>query len=175
MDEESARVFLPPRERCFERLRLARFGETVTCVHCESEDVVKRGTTCKDAQQYWCTECETYFHDLTNTIFDQHRFDLEEMFYIVNEMRSEPTAQIVRDRDRDYEAVLNFVHDVQDVRVRSTNSTCMVSVKPTKSPLWLVRKESKTKMGVRARTDSHKGARKLRDRQPAKHDTRRSL
>ena len=59
MDQESARVFLPSRERCFERLRLARFGETVTCVHCGSEDVVKRGTTGKDAQQYWCKECET--------------------------------------------------------------------------------------------------------------------
>jgi hypothetical protein len=37
------------------------------------------------------------------------------MFYIVKEMRSEPTAQIARDLDRDYEAVLNFVHNVQDV------------------------------------------------------------
>jgi transposase-like protein len=115
MDQESARVFLPSRERCFERLRLARFGETVTCVHCGSEDVVKRGTTGKDAQQYWCKECETYFNDLTNTIFGQHGFGLEEMFYIVKEMRSEPTAQIVRDLERDYEAVLNFVHEVQDV------------------------------------------------------------
>ena len=37
------------------------------------------------------------------------------MFYIVKEMGSEPTAQIARDLDRDYEAVLNFVHKVQDV------------------------------------------------------------
>ena len=51
MDEQSAQVFLPPRERCFERLRLARFGETVTCVHCERDEVVERGTTGKDAQQ----------------------------------------------------------------------------------------------------------------------------
>jgi transposase-like protein len=114
MDEESAQVFLPSRERCFERLRLARFGETVTCVHCGSEKVVKRGTTDKDAQQYWCKDCETYFNDLTDTIFGQHRFELEEMFYIVKEMRSEPTAQIARDLDRDYEAVLDFVHKVQD-------------------------------------------------------------
>jgi len=48
----------------FERLRLARFGETVTCVHCESDAVVNRGTTGKDAQQYWCKHCETYFNDL---------------------------------------------------------------------------------------------------------------
>lgn len=115
MDDQSAQVFLPPRERCFERLRLARFGETVTCVHCESEEVVKRGTTDKDAQQYWCKTCETYFSDLTKTIFWQHRFELEEMFYIVKEMRSEPTAQIARDLDRDYEAVLDYVHKVQEL------------------------------------------------------------
>ena len=37
------------------------------------------------------------------------------MFYIIKEMRSEPTAQIARNLDRDYEAVLNFVYKVQDV------------------------------------------------------------
>jgi uncharacterized phage-associated protein len=37
------------------------------------------------------------------------------MFYIIKEMRSAPTAQISRDVDMDYEAVLNFVHEVQDV------------------------------------------------------------
>jgi len=42
----------------------------VTCVHCESE---------------------TYFNGLTDTIFGQHRFELEELFYMVNEMRSEPS------------------------------------------------------------------------------------
>lgn len=79
--------------------------QDVTCVHCESDDVVKRDTTDKDAQQYWCKACETYFNDLTNTLFGQHRFGLEEIFSIVKEMRSEPTAQIARDLDRDYEAV----------------------------------------------------------------------
>lgn len=37
------------------------------------------------------------------------------MCYIVTELRSEPTPQIARDLDRDYEAVLDFVHEVQDV------------------------------------------------------------
>jgi len=36
------------------------------------------------------------------------------MFYIVKEMRSELTAQIARDLDRDYEAVLDFVHEIQE-------------------------------------------------------------
>ena len=115
MDEESARVFLPPRERCFERLRLARFDETVTCVHCESGDVVKRGTTLKESQQYWCKECGTSFNDLTDRIFGQHRFAIEEMFSVVKEMRPEPTAQIARDLDRDDEAVLTLVRKVRDV------------------------------------------------------------
>ena len=115
MDEKSAQVFLPPGERCFERHRLDKASETVTCVHCESDNVVRQGTTDKDAQQYWCKNCETYFNDLTDTIVGQHRFGLEEMFYISKEMRSEPTAQIARDLDRDYGAVLNFVHKVQDV------------------------------------------------------------
>ena len=33
---------------------------------------------------------------------------------MLKEMRSVPTAQIARDLDRDYEAVLNFVHEIQD-------------------------------------------------------------
>jgi len=115
MDEESARVFLPPRERCFERLRLARFDETVTCVHCESGDIVKRGTTLKESQQYWCKECETSVNDLTDTIFGQHRFAIEEMFSVVKEMRPQQTAQIARDLDRDDEAVPTFVRNVRDV------------------------------------------------------------
>ena len=36
------------------------------------------------------------------------------MLYTVKGMRPEPTAQIARDLDRDYEAVLAFVHEVQE-------------------------------------------------------------
>lgn len=68
----------------------------------------------KDAQQYWCKDCETYFNDLTDTIFGRQRFELEEMVYTIKEMRSEPTAQIAHDLDRDYEAVLDFLHEVQE-------------------------------------------------------------
>ena len=62
MGKESAQVFVPPRERWFERPRLAETGETGTCLHCRSDGVVKRGTTGKDAQQYWCKDCETCFN-----------------------------------------------------------------------------------------------------------------
>ena len=67
-------------------------GETERCVHCESDDIGKWETTGKDAQEYWYKYCETYFNDLTNTLFGQHRFGLEEMFYITEEMQSELTA-----------------------------------------------------------------------------------
>lgn len=45
MDEVAAQISLPSRERCFERPRLVRFGETGTCVHCGGDEVVERGTT----------------------------------------------------------------------------------------------------------------------------------
>jgi len=105
---------LPPRNQCYKRLRSARFGDTVHCVHCGGEDVVKRGTTDKGAQRYWCKECETYFNDLTGTVFGQHRFGIEEMFYIIAKMSTEPISQLARDLDRDYEAVRSFVHQVEE-------------------------------------------------------------
>lgn len=119
MNWKTAYRNLPDREYCFECIRLARFdvivpGEPVMCIYCDSEDVVKRGETSKGAQQYWCKDCESYFNDLTGTIFAQHRLDLEEMIYIINMMDSASVAQIARDLDRDYESVLNFVHEVEE-------------------------------------------------------------
>jgi hypothetical protein len=46
MDRDSVEVFLPDPDDCYERLRRARFGATVSCVYCgESEPVIKKGTT----------------------------------------------------------------------------------------------------------------------------------
>ncbi len=115
MDRDSVEVFLPDADDCYERLRRARFGATVSCVYCgESEPVIKKGTTCKGAQQYRCKECETYFNDLTGTVFGQRRFGIEEMFYIIAKMSTEPISQLARDLDRDYEAVRAFVHQVEE-------------------------------------------------------------
>jgi transposase-like protein len=64
MDRDSVEVFLPNPDDCYERLRRARFGATVSCVCCgESEPVIKKETTGKGAQQYRCKEYETYFND----------------------------------------------------------------------------------------------------------------
>mgnify|MGYP006300368229 CR=1 FL=1 len=115
MDRKSVEVFIPDREECYERLRRARFGATVACLYCGSEDVIKKGTTGKDAQKYRCKECDSWFNDLTGTLFEHHKFPVEEMFYMLKEMRSVPSAQIASDLERDEEAVLNFVHEVQDL------------------------------------------------------------
>lgn len=116
MNEETNQTSLPSRETCINCLRLARFDGTVTCVHCNSEEIVKRGSTVKDAQQYWCKDCETYFNDLTDTIFGQHQLDVEEMFYIIKNINDEQSVQIARDLNRDYQAVLNFVDEIEQVR-----------------------------------------------------------
>ena len=116
MDRDSVEVFLPDPDDCYERLRRARFGATVLCVYCgESRPVIKKGTTGKGAQQYRCKECETHFNDLTDSFFEHRKFPIEEMFYMIKEMRSVPTAQIASDLHRDYEAVLNFRHDLQEL------------------------------------------------------------
>ena len=107
MDANTVEVFLPDPEECYERLRRARFGATVSCVYCEESDpVIKKGTTGKDAQQYRCKECETYFNDLTGTVFENRKFPIKEM-------RSVPTARIAEDLGRDSDAVLDFRHTVQ--------------------------------------------------------------
>jgi transposase-like protein len=115
MDRKSVEVFIPDREECYERLRRALFGATVACLYCGSENVIKKGTTGKDAQKYRCKECDSWFNDLTGTLFENHKFPVEEMFYMLKEMRSVPSAQIASDLERDEEAVLNFVHEVQDL------------------------------------------------------------
>lgn len=101
--------------------------------------------------------CETYFNDLTNTIFGQHRFGLEEMFYTVKEMRSEPTAQIARDLDRDYEAVLNFVHKVQDVSGEIDEFDLYGVCEADEVYVTAGEKGLEDEDGVRARADSQKG------------------
>lgn len=98
------------REKYFEYFRQARFDGEMKCVHCQDLTIVKRGKTVKGAQQYWCKNCETYFNDLTGTVFAQRRLEIEEMTYIMVNMSDKPIAQIARDLDRDYDSILDFVH-----------------------------------------------------------------
>lgn len=107
---------LPDRDDCLERLRDARFGDTVTCVYCGSESIETTGTTSKGAQQYRCRTCKGQFNDVTHTVFASRAFSVSEMFYIIKEMDDKPVAEIQRDLDRhQYEPVLDFVHHVRAI------------------------------------------------------------
>jgi transposase-like protein len=109
-------VFLPRREDCFAYLRRVRWkNNVVRCPYCCSSEIWSDGSTPKGAGKYQCQECGEYFNDLTGTIFENHKFPLEEMFYIVKEMEAKSTNQIAHELDRDYESVLVFVHEVQRV------------------------------------------------------------
>jgi len=112
------KVFLPKREDCLEYLREVRWGGTVRCPYCGSSDIWVDGATCKGTKKYQCQSCYRYFNDLTGTVFDNHKFPLEEMFYIIKEMESKSTSMIAMELDRDYESVLRFVHEVQGVACR---------------------------------------------------------
>lgn len=114
MDRESRETDLPASEECYERVRRVRFGRTVSCIDCgEAEPVIRKGTTTKDAQQYYCRTCETYFNDLTGSFFEHRKFSIEEMFYMIEKMESMPTAQVASTLDRDYGAVLHFRRDLR--------------------------------------------------------------
>ncbi|MFB6149298.1 MAG: transposase [Halobacteriales archaeon] len=108
-------VDLPDRNACFDHLRDTRFGETIACVYCGSESIKPMDTTtAKGAQQYRCTVCNRQFNDLTNTVFEEREFSLEEMFYIIKQIDAKPIAEIQRDLGRvHYEPVLRFVHLVE--------------------------------------------------------------
>lgn len=106
-------VFLPRREDCFDYLQKVRWKGTVRCPYCCSSDTWSDGFTLKGAKKYQCQRCYQYFNDLTGTVFDNHKFPLEEMFYIIKEMEAKSTRQISLEINRDYDSVLRFVHEVQ--------------------------------------------------------------
>ena len=61
-------------QKCFELVRKLRWPEGVTCPHCDSPQVSKRGLdeTQPCRQRYHCGGCGRDFDDLTNTIFAGH-------------------------------------------------------------------------------------------------------
>jgi len=55
------------------------------------------------------------FNDLTKTIFEHHKFPIEEMFCILKEMENKSTLQISKELGREYDSVLAFVREVQEI------------------------------------------------------------
>jgi len=60
--------------KCFEIVRLLRWPDGVTCPHCASSQVIKKGhdDTQPARQRYECSACQRRFDDLTGTIFAGH-------------------------------------------------------------------------------------------------------
>lgn len=101
------------QEACIEWLRQARFGETVTCVYCGSDDLWHRGTTRKGAQRYECQGCERVFNDLTDTVFNNRKPTIEELFYMIRERPAASMSELTRRLDWGYDAVHGFVTAVE--------------------------------------------------------------
>jgi transposase-like protein len=155
MDRKSVEVFIPDRE---------------ACLYCESENVIKKETTGKDTQKYRCKECDSWFNDLTGTLFEFHKFPIEEMFYMLKEMRSVRSAQIASDLERDPEAILNFVHEVHDLCGEIDNFTLSDVVEANEIYITAGEKGDEGKDGTNVA--SQKGARRLPRRQTTGHETR---
>ena len=66
-------------EKCYDAVRNLRWPEEVTCAHCHSENIIKRGKddTEYDRQRYECKDCYKRFDDLTNTVFSGHHQPLK--------------------------------------------------------------------------------------------------
>ena len=60
--------------KCFQTVRLLRWPDGVTCPHCTSSQVIKKGhdDTQPARQRYECSACQRRFDDLTGTIFAGH-------------------------------------------------------------------------------------------------------
>ena len=65
--------------KCYETVRQMRWPERISCPHCNSFLVNKRGfhSTQKQRQRYCCQDCGKNFDDLTNTIFEGHHQPLK--------------------------------------------------------------------------------------------------
>jgi transposase-like protein len=66
-------------KKCFEMVRLTRWGKAVNCPKCGSGHVIKQGfdEVHSDRQRYKCKDCQFRFDDLTGTILAGHHQPLE--------------------------------------------------------------------------------------------------
>lgn len=60
--------------KCFETVRSMRWPDGVSCPHCASTQVIRKGhdDTQPARQRYACSACQRRFDDLTGTIFAGH-------------------------------------------------------------------------------------------------------
>jgi transposase-like protein len=61
-------------QKCYEVVRELRWPEGITCPKCQSRNITKRGFHSHQEfrQRYTCSDCQTQFDDLSDTIFEGH-------------------------------------------------------------------------------------------------------
>ena len=60
--------------KCYETVRAQRWPNGISCPHCDSAAINKRGRDDRqrERQRYECRDCQRQFDDLTGTIFEKH-------------------------------------------------------------------------------------------------------
>ena len=61
--------------KCYETVRAQRWPNGISCPHCDSTAINKRGRDDRqqERQRYECRDCQRQFDDLTGTIFEKHQ------------------------------------------------------------------------------------------------------
>lgn len=64
---------------CYEKVRELRWSEGVKCPHCQSIRYKRHGhhNSSEHRYRYQCKDCQRYYDDLTNTIFQGHHQPLK--------------------------------------------------------------------------------------------------
>jgi transposase-like protein len=97
--------------RCHEILRSVRWSETVKCYKCGSTQVIKNGkdSVDKHIQHYKCKTCNSYFDDLTDTIFSGSHFGIDKWICILYLMNlNVSNLQIAKELDLNVDSVANM-------------------------------------------------------------------
>jgi transposase-like protein len=88
--------------QCYESIRQLRWQGKISCPHCESEQVIKRGYDDKqhERRRYECKACGKRFDDLTGTVLAGHHQPLSTwilcLYFMVLNLTN---AQIAKELD----------------------------------------------------------------------------
>lgn len=104
---------LPDREECYNLFREARFGEKVNCIECKSCNIIKRGTTSKDAQRYQCKDCNNYFNDLSETTFENRQLAIEQLAYIIQNREHKSAEKLADALGENKSAIVKFLRQIE--------------------------------------------------------------
>ena len=98
MDLIKIRKKFDTQEKCLSYLEKLRWGKTVRCTKCGSDNTVRIKT---QAGRHHCNHCKTTFSVLVDTIFENTRLELPKWFLIIglilNAKKGISAKQLMRD------------------------------------------------------------------------------